>query len=58
MRDRVLPGFTDQLGQLFGGLAGTLNKVANEGTASPRRRRLPASPMALSLPTGSASPAR
>ncbi|MEE4452376.1 flagellar hook-associated protein FlgK [Novosphingobium resinovorum] len=35
MRDRVLPGFSEQLGQLFTGLAQTLNKVSNEGTALP-----------------------
>ncbi|MFC6622720.1 flagellar hook-associated protein FlgK [Novosphingobium panipatense] len=47
MRDRVLPGFTDQLGQLFGGLAGTLNKVANEGTASPPPQTLTGQPNGL-----------
>ena len=35
MRDRALPGFSEQLGQLFTGLAETLNKVANEGTTLP-----------------------
>ncbi|WP_404479384.1 flagellar hook-associated protein FlgK [Novosphingobium sp. BL-52-GroH] len=35
MRDRVLPNFSEQLGQLFTGLAETLNKVANEGTTMP-----------------------
>ncbi len=35
MRDRVLPQFNEQLGQLFSGLAETLNKVSNEGTTLP-----------------------
>lgn len=35
MRDRVLPQFNEQLGQLFTGLAQTLNKVSNEGTTLP-----------------------
>jgi flagellar hook-associated protein 1 FlgK len=35
MRDRALPNFSEQLGQLFSGLAETLNKVANEGTTLP-----------------------
>lgn len=35
MRDRALPNFSEQLGQLFTGLAETLNKVANEGTTLP-----------------------
>lgn len=35
IRDRALPNFSEQLGQLFSGLAETLNKVANEGTTMP-----------------------
>ncbi|WP_232493724.1 flagellar hook-associated protein FlgK [Novosphingobium kaempferiae] len=35
MRDRALPNFSEQLGQLFTGLAETLNKVSNEGTTLP-----------------------
>lgn len=35
IRDRALPNFSEQLGQLFSGLAGALNKVANEGTTMP-----------------------
>ena len=35
MRDRALPNFSEQLGQLFTGLAQTLNAVANEGTTMP-----------------------
>jgi flagellar hook-associated protein 1 FlgK len=35
MRDRALPNFSEQLGQLFTGLAQTLNKVSNEGTTMP-----------------------
>ncbi|TCM17703.1 flagellar hook-associated protein 1 FlgK [Novosphingobium sp. PhB165] len=35
MRDRVLPQFNEQLGQLFSGLSQQLNKVSNEGTTLP-----------------------
>jgi len=35
LRDRALPEFADQLGTLFGGVAETLNAVANEGTSVP-----------------------
>jgi flagellar hook-associated protein 1 FlgK len=35
LRDRALPQFADQVGVLFGGLAETLNAVANEGTSVP-----------------------
>ncbi|MBB5710782.1 flagellar hook-associated protein FlgK [Sphingomonas xinjiangensis] len=35
LRDRALPAFTDQLGTLFGGLAQSLNKVANAGSTVP-----------------------
>ncbi|GGZ00267.1 flagellar hook-associated protein FlgK [Novosphingobium colocasiae] len=35
MRDRVLPGFSEQLGQVFTGLAQTLNAVSNAGTTLP-----------------------
>lgn len=35
MRDKTLPQFSEQLGQLFTGLAQTLNKVSNEGTTLP-----------------------
>ncbi|KPH62807.1 flagellar hook-associated protein FlgK [Novosphingobium aerophilum] len=35
MRDRALPNFSEQLGQLFSGLAETLNKASNEGTTMP-----------------------
>ena len=35
LRDRALPEFADKVGSLFGGLAETLNAVANEGTAVP-----------------------
>lgn len=40
MRDRALPEFSEQLGQLFTGLATTLNKVANEGTSLPAPQTL------------------
>jgi flagellar hook-associated protein 1 FlgK len=35
LRDRTLPGFSDKLGVLFGGLAQTLNAVSNAGTTVP-----------------------
>lgn len=40
MRDRVLPGFSEQLGQLFTGLAQTLNAVSNGGTSLPAPQTL------------------
>lgn len=40
LRDRVLPKFSDELGTLFGGLAETLNAVANAGTVFPPPSRL------------------
>lgn len=40
MRDRVLPGFSEQLGQLFTGLAQTLNAVSNAGTTVPAPQTL------------------
>ncbi|MBU3078651.1 FlgK family flagellar hook-associated protein [Sphingomonas quercus] len=35
LRDRALPQFKEQLGQLFSGMADSLNKVSNEGTTLP-----------------------
>jgi flagellar hook-associated protein 1 FlgK len=35
LRDRALPGFSEKLGVLFGGLAETLNSVSNAGTTVP-----------------------
>lgn len=40
MRDRALPNFSEQLGQLFTGLAATLNKASNEGTTVPAPQTL------------------
>jgi flagellar hook-associated protein 1 FlgK len=40
LRDRALPRFSEQLGTLFGGLAETLNAVANAGTTMPAPARL------------------
>ncbi|MBH0111910.1 flagellar hook-associated protein FlgK [Novosphingobium sp. YJ-S2-02] len=40
MRDRALPEFSEQLGQLFTGLATTLNQVANNGTSLPAPQTL------------------
>lgn len=40
MRDRVLPGFSEQLGQLFTGLAQTMNAVSNAGTTLPAPQTL------------------
>lgn len=40
MRDRVLPGFAEQLGQTFTGLAQTLNAVSNAGTTLPAPQTL------------------
>ncbi|GAB5349237.1 flagellar hook-associated protein FlgK [Alteriqipengyuania sp. 357] len=47
LRDRALPEFSDQLGSLFGGLAETLNAVANAGTAFPPPSRLDGRPTGL-----------
>lgn len=47
LRDRVLPSFSDQLGTLFGGLAETLNAVANAGTIFPPPSRLDGKPTGL-----------
>lgn len=47
LRDRALPGFSDQLGTLFGGLAETLNGVANAGTMFPPPNRLDGKPTGL-----------
>ena len=47
LRDRALPQFSDQLGLLFGGLAETLNGVANAGTAFPPPSRLDGRPTGL-----------
>lgn len=47
LRDRALPEFSDQLGTLFGGLAETLNAVANAGTAFPPPNRLDGRPTGL-----------
>ncbi|QAY77289.1 flagellar basal body rod C-terminal domain-containing protein [Sphingosinicella sp. BN140058] len=44
LRDRALPQFADKLGQLFGGLAQTLNAAANAGTAVPPPARLDGRP--------------
>ncbi|PSJ41952.1 flagellar hook-associated protein FlgK [Allosphingosinicella deserti] len=40
LRDRALPQFADKLGQLFGGLAQTLNAASNAGSAVPPPSRL------------------
>lgn len=40
MRDRVLPGFSEQLGQLFTGLAQKLNAVSNAGATLPAPQTL------------------
>lgn len=47
LRDRALPGFSDQLGSLFGGLAETLNAVSNAGTTFPPPNRLEGRPTGL-----------
>ncbi|MDF2637891.1 MAG: flgK [Novosphingobium lindaniclasticum] len=47
IRDRALPNFSEQLGQLFSGLAETLNKVANEGTTMPPPQSLTGAPNGL-----------
>ena len=47
LRDRALPEFSDQLGSLFGGLAETLNAVANAGTAFPPPNHLDGRPTGL-----------
>ena len=47
LRDRALPEFSDQLGSLFGGLAETLNAVANAGTTFPPPPRLDGRPTGL-----------
>jgi flagellar hook-associated protein 1 FlgK len=40
LRDRRLPGFQEEIGSLFGGLAERLNAVSNAGTAVPAPARL------------------
>ena len=47
LRDRALPEFSEQLGVLFGGLAGTINKVANAGTTYPAPNALEGRPTGL-----------
>ena len=47
LRDRALPEFSDQLGSLFGGLAETINAVANSGTSYPPPNRLDGRPTGL-----------
>lgn len=47
LRDRALPEFSDQLGSLFGGLAETINAVANSGTSFPPPNRLDGRPTGL-----------
>ena len=47
LRDRALPDFSDQLGQLFGGVAETLNAVSNAGTAYPPPNQLEGRPTGL-----------
>lgn len=47
LRDRSLPQFSEKLGVLFGGLAETLNAVANEGTSLPPPSRLDGRPTGL-----------
>ncbi len=47
LRDRALPEFSDQLGSLFGGLAETINAVANSGTGFPPPSRLDGRPTGL-----------
>lgn len=39
-RDRILPEFSEQLGQVFSGLANTLNAASNNGTSLPAPRTL------------------
>ena len=40
LRDRRLPGFQEEIGSLFGGLAESLNAVSNAGTTVPAPARL------------------
>lgn len=40
LRDRRLPGFQEEIGSLFGGLAEALNAVSNAGSTVPAPRRL------------------
>ena len=40
LRERLLPGFSEQLGSLFEGLAETLNAAANAGSAVPPPNKL------------------
>ncbi len=47
LRDRALPGFRDQLGTLFGGLARALNGASNAASAVPAPSRLHGSTTAL-----------
>ncbi|GFE73380.1 MULTISPECIES: flagellar hook-associated protein FlgK [Novosphingobium] len=47
IRDRALPNFSEQLGQLFTGLAETLNKVSNEGTTLPPPNTMTGEPNGL-----------
>jgi flagellar hook-associated protein 1 FlgK len=47
IRDRALPNFSEQLGQLFSGLAETLNKVSNAGTTLPPPNTMTGEPNGL-----------
>lgn len=47
LRDRALPGFSEKLGVLFGGLAETLNAVSNAGSTVPAPASLQGSQTAL-----------
>ncbi|MDQ4421162.1 flagellar basal body protein [Sphingobium sp. DEHP117] len=47
MRDSVVPGFTDQLGLLFGGLAEAVNSASNAATAMPPPNALGGRPTGL-----------
>lgn len=47
LRDRALPQVTEQLGQLFSGLADSLNKVSNESTRVPPPQQLVGRPNGL-----------
>jgi flagellar hook-associated protein 1 FlgK len=47
MRDRTLPTFSEQLGVLFTGLAGSLNAVSNASTSLPPPNKLTGEPNGL-----------
>ncbi len=47
LRDNVLPGFSDRIGLLFGGLAETVNSASNSATAMPPPPSLTGRPTGL-----------